>query len=42
MLDTRSKGIRCWAARGIPSLEGMIKSLAKGTVVFELVDGSCH
>ncbi len=42
MLDTSSKGIRCRAARDIPSLEGMIKSLAKGTIVFELVGGSCH
>ncbi len=37
MLDTSSKGIRCRAARDIPSLEGMIKSLAMGTIVFELV-----
>ncbi len=42
MLDTSSKGIRCRAARDIPSLEGMIKSLAMGTIVFELVGGNCH
>ncbi len=42
MLDTSSKGIRCRAARDIPSLEGMIKSLAMGTIVFELVSGNCQ
>jgi len=42
MLDTSSKGIRCRAARDIPSLEGMIKSLAMGTIVFELVSSNCH
>ncbi len=42
MLDTSSKGIRCRAARDIPSLEGMIKSFAMGTIVFELVGGNCH
>ncbi len=42
MVDTSSKGIRCRAARDIPRLEGMIKSLAMGTIVFELVGGSCH
>ncbi len=42
MLDTSSKGIRCRAARDIPNLEGMIKSLAKGTIVFEVIGGNCH
>ena len=42
MLDTSSKGIRCRAARDIPRLEGMIKSFAMGTIVFELVGGNCH
>ena len=42
MLDTISKGIRCRATRDIPSSEGMIRSLATGTIVFELVGGNCH
>ena len=41
-LDTSSKGVRCLAARDIPSMDGMIKSLAKGTIVFEVVGGNCH
>ena len=41
-LDTSSKGVRCRAARDIPSMDGMIKSLAKGTIVFEVVGGNCH
>jgi hypothetical protein len=42
MLDTSSKGIRCRAARDIPSLAGIIRSFATGTIVFELVGGNCH
>jgi len=41
MLDSSVKGIRWQAAQYIPSAEGMIKSLAKGTIVFELVGCNC-
>jgi len=41
-MDTTAKGVRCQAAQDIPVSGGFIKSLALGTIVFELVGRGCH
>jgi hypothetical protein len=41
-IDTTAKGIRCQAAQDITVSGGMVKSLALGTIVFELVGLGCH
>ena len=41
-MDTTFKGMRCRAAQDIPVTGGMVKSLALGTIVFELVGRDSH